>query len=149
MISTFLFLLAGILNSVMDVCKDKYFSSVFNRGWLRRFEKFIDEMYAWRNKYHDPYGCEGFRRKKWLWGLINKPVFTTSLWHLSKSLMLWCISIAISLILIDNEKVLPFFILNMFLDYNFWTYSILYAIWFRAWFGLGFYTFYNYILINK
>lgn len=147
MISTFLFLLAGILNSVMDVCKDKYFSSVFNRGWLRRFEKFTDEMYAWRNKYHDPYGCEGYRRKKWLWGLINKPVFTTSLWHLSKSLMLWCISIAVGVQTAENGtiNILP----NLVIYYNYYLYVAIYSMFFRAVFGVGFYLFYDHILLRK
>lgn len=146
MISSLLFLLAGIFNAICDTVKDHFYESIFNYGWLEKYSWWTNEDYvAWYNKYvwkADilPIGLKELPPR-------NKiPITFTSLWHLSKSLMLICICLGTAL---SAELEFIDLILVYFVDYNYWIYLTIKFIWFRSLFGLGFFTFYNYILIKK
>jgi len=89
MISLILVILAAILNSIMDIVSLRYTKSIFvNYPNLRYF---IDPDVSWRNKWKngDPKQGEKF------FGSSTFLVWTTDLWHLAKTLMLACFSIAI------------------------------------------------------
>lgn len=159
MIIALLLFVAGALNAFMDTVHNvRYFKSIF--GELpNKWKRWLFEPWAFVNKYkivgisYDKSSvvyCNHTGRKKWLWGLINKPVLLTSAWHLAKSLMLVFISVAMALALVsENEKIILFVILNSFLNYNFWLYLFIYFLWLRAWFGLGFWLFYDNLLVKK
>ena len=87
MISLIFLSLAAICNAVMDVVSFHYWDSIFFK--LSK-HKWWDPKVSWMNKY-DEYG----KRKKWLWGLINKPVQFTDSFHFFKMLMIIFIIIAI------------------------------------------------------
>lgn len=156
MISSILFLIAGIFNAVMDTLSHHYSESVFSiertkphkeMSWWYKFT----EPGSWMNAYHEiieQHGPDSYiryagKKKMWFWGLLPKPAFTVNLWHLCKSLMLICICLGAALM---TDLQFIDLVLAYFVDYNFYLYIIIKFVWLRAWFGLGFVTFYNYIL---
>ena len=89
MISLILVILAAIFNSIMDVISLKYEKSRFiNYPNLRYF---IDPEISWKNKYKNNIPKRGEK----FFGSSTFLVWTTDLWHLAKTLMLVCFSIAI------------------------------------------------------
>ena len=88
-ISIVLMIFAGICNSVMDVLKTRYNTSLFAK-W--KHQNWLKPSLSWRNKWKDGDSkkCEKFP--------VSSTVFVwiTDFWHLAKMLML--VSIAFSII---------------------------------------------------
>lgn len=140
MISSFLFLFAGILNAVMDVLQFHFRDSIFYT-WAYEKHK-MDFTWWWPEYSHDnKYNDNGSRRM--LFWKIPYPVALTDAWHFSKSLMLICICLGTAVCF--DSSIIDLTISFVF-SYNFWLYLAIKFIWLRACFGLGFVTFYNYIL---
>jgi hypothetical protein len=92
MISLLLIILAGILNAAMDiiVSTTRYNKSVF-KMLPKNWETFFDSTTSWQNKWKD-----GDRDKGELFfGSSTFLVWTTDAWHLFKTLMLLCFSVAV------------------------------------------------------
>ena len=87
MVSLVFLSLAAICNSVIDTVSFHYEKSIFYNLFLREW---WDSRISWNNKYNTD-----STRKKWLWGLINKPVQFTDAFHFFKMLMIMFIVIAI------------------------------------------------------
>jgi len=92
MTSLLLIILAGILNAAMDiiVSTTRYNKSVF-KMLPKNWETFFDSTTSWQNKWKD-----GDRDKGELFfGSSTFLVWTTDAWHLFKTLMLLCFSVAV------------------------------------------------------
>jgi hypothetical protein len=76
--------LAAICNAVMDICKDKYSTSIFKHG----NPYFWDGTVSWKSKYVN-YDVKQGRN--------NTPVWFTDAWHLFKSLMIVFLAIGLQL----------------------------------------------------
>ena len=79
--------LAAICNAVMDIIAHHFWDSIFFR---QPNLKWWNSKISWNNKYN-----ADNTRKKWLWGLIKKPVQITDAWHFFKMIMIIFIIIAI------------------------------------------------------
>lgn len=79
--------LSGLCNAIMDTITYHYDRSIFYE--LSGY-KWWNPKISWNNKYN-----KDGTRKKWLWGLIKKPVQVTDAWHLFKMLMLIFIVVSI------------------------------------------------------
>jgi len=84
-ISVLLMMIAGILNSCMDVLKTRYSTSIF-RFWKN--QNWINPSLSWHNKW---------KPDTKIGDLIMSTVLVwlTDMWHFTKMLMLVCISFAI------------------------------------------------------
>jgi len=90
MISVILMILAGILNSCMDVLQFKYQNSIF-KFW--KSQQWIDPSKSSQNKWkYDEFGMWTGEK---FFGSSTFLVFLTDFWHLCKFLMLLSISAAI------------------------------------------------------
>lgn len=88
MTTLFLITLAGMLNSIMDLCI-KFDETIFSK--IHGFRNFMDFKISWKNKYKNGDPLQGSR-----FFLSTKAlVFLTDAWHLAKTLMLICLSLAI------------------------------------------------------
>ena len=87
-ISILLMIFAGFWNSVMDVLKTRYNTSIFaswnNQTWLK-------PSLSWRNKWKNGDKSQGER----FFGSSTFLVWLTDFWHLAKMLMLVGIGFAI------------------------------------------------------
>ena len=91
MISLLLVILSAILNAVMDTLNARYSTSLlYNNKWPK-FNQFTDPALSWKNKWKNGNRTQGER----FFGSSTFLVWTTDAWHLSKTLMLLCFSIAI------------------------------------------------------
>jgi len=79
--------LSAICNAIMDTVSFHYEKSIF---YKLSNHKWWNPKISWNNKYN-----QDSTRKKWLWGLINKPVQVTDAFHFFKMLMIMFIVIAI------------------------------------------------------
>jgi hypothetical protein len=90
MTSLLFIILAAIINAAMDTLNARYRQSVFFTKDFR-INKFTDPATSWRNKWKN-----GDRKQGELFfGSSTFLVWTTDAWHLFKTLMLACYSIAI------------------------------------------------------
>jgi len=90
MISLILIILAAILNAAMDTLNARYRQSVFFTKQFR-INKFTNPEFSWQNKWKN-----GDRKQGELFfGSSTFLVWTTDAWHLFKTIMLACYSIAI------------------------------------------------------
>jgi hypothetical protein len=90
MISLILIILAAILNAAMDTLNARYRQSVFFTKQFR-INKFTNPEFSWQNKWKN-----GDRKQGELFfGSSTFLVWTTDAWHLFKTIMLACFSIAI------------------------------------------------------
>jgi hypothetical protein len=87
-ISIVLMIFAGIWNSVMDVLKTRYNTSIFsswkNQTWLK-------PSLSWRNKWKDGDRSKGEK----FFGSSTFLVWITDFWHLAKMLMLLGVAFSI------------------------------------------------------
>ena len=89
MVSLILVILAAVLNAVMDILSYRYDLSVFSK--YPKFYQFTVPALSWQNKWKNGDRKQGER----FFGSSTFLVWTTDAWHLSKTLMLLCFSIAI------------------------------------------------------
>lgn len=87
-ISIVLMIFAGICNSVMDVLKTRYNTSLFAK-W--KHQNWLKPSLSWRNKWKDGDSKKGER----FLGSSTVFVWLTDFWHLAKMLMLVSIAFAI------------------------------------------------------
>lgn len=146
MMATVLILIAGMLKGLMDTISHHWEDCIFNTPRFKKYHDWMNPIWSWDNKYFDNDPKKGY--KTLMFG-IPKPVLMSDLWHLAQSIMLLCISFALGLTLLESSKILPFLILSLFLPYDPTWYVMLYAIWFRLWFGVGFQIMYKYFLLKK
>lgn len=87
MIGIILFAIAGILNAIMDrvAYLSTYERSIFNK--YQKLEQFCSAEKSWKNKWKNGDKSQG---EKFL-GSSTIFVTFTDLWHLCKSLMIFCI----------------------------------------------------------
>jgi hypothetical protein len=92
MITLILVILAGILNAAMDiiVSTTRYNKSVF-KTLPKKLEPFFDSTISWQNKWKNGDRNQGEK----FFGSSTFLVWTTDAWHLFKTTMLLCFSIAI------------------------------------------------------
>jgi hypothetical protein len=92
MITLILVILAGILNAAMDiiVSTTRYNKSVF-KMLPKKWEPFFDSTISWQNKWKNGDRNQGEK----FFGSSTFLVWTTDAWHLFKTTMLLCFSIAI------------------------------------------------------
>ena len=92
MITLILVILAGILNAAMDiiVSTSRYNKSVF-KMLPKKWEPFFDSTISWQNKWKNGDRNQGEK----FFGSSTFLVWTTDAWHLFKTTMLLCFSIAI------------------------------------------------------
>lgn len=69
-------MLAAICNAIMDICKDKYYISIFNKP---QNTYWWDGSISWKNKYYD---------RNIIKGRNKIPIWFTDAWHFFKSLMI-------------------------------------------------------------
>jgi uncharacterized membrane protein (Fun14 family) len=88
MISLIFIAIAGMLNSIMDLCI-KFKESIFTK--IPGMESFMNGETSWRNKYKNGDPSQGPRF------FLSKGslVFLTDMWHLSKTTMLLMLCLAI------------------------------------------------------
>ena len=82
MITTIFMIIAGIFNAIMDTLSFRYNKSIFSK--YPKYENFLNPEKSWLNKYknNDPdLGPKFFGSTTFL-------VWTTDLWHLSKTIMI-------------------------------------------------------------
>ena len=91
MISLLLVILAAVLNAAMDTLNAHYHRSVFYNGKWPKFNKFTNPASSSQNKWKDGNKDNG----ELFFGSSTFLVWTTDAWHLFKTLMLLCFSIAI------------------------------------------------------
>lgn len=91
MVSLLLVILASILNAAMDTLNARYHRSVFYNGKWPNFNKFTNPASSWQNKWKGGNRDNG----ELFFGSSTFLVWTTDAWHLFKTLMLLCFSIAI------------------------------------------------------
>ncbi len=129
-LSSILFFLAGCINGLMDVLKDRFSASKI-KNWNPQF---WDASISWKNKYINADPLQG--RTYWtIFGLkIQKPVVVTNGWHLFKMLFIYIIILA-------SVVYTPHIFINGFLS------TIITILIFWASFGLGFILMYNFILL--
>ena len=89
MTTIILLFFAGMLNGVMDVISHNYSASIFNK--FPKLENYCNPVYSWRNKYKKRNPDKG----PLFFGSTTFLAFLTDLWHMSKTLMLILIMIAI------------------------------------------------------
>lgn len=89
MTSLILIILAAVLNAVMDILSYRYDISVFSK--YPKLKQFTQPALSWQNKWKNGDRKQGEK----FFGSSTFLVWTTDAWHLSKTLMLACISIAI------------------------------------------------------
>lgn len=82
-------IIAGILNSIMDVIQFKWSSSIFNRITNPSLIKYMNPSVSWKNKWKDDLKTEKFI------GSSTVFVFITDFWHLLKMLMIVMIAFSI------------------------------------------------------
>lgn len=92
MITLILVILAGILNAAMDiiVSSKRYSKSVF-KMLPKNWEPFFDSTVSWQNKWKNGDRNQGEK----FFGSSTFLVWTTDAWHLFKTTMLLCFSVAI------------------------------------------------------
>jgi len=90
MISIIFIILAGILNASMDVITYKWDKSIFKKK-LNKYSQFFNPKISWTNKYKNGVAALGekFPFSKTIF------VFLTDWWHLAKTLMIICFTLAI------------------------------------------------------
>ena len=150
MIAALLFLIAGMFNALMDCVKDKWYISIFNRGWLAKYQWWFDEDVAWFNKYQwkgnwlkyaFPLDSPRKELKR------NKiPITFSSAWHLSKSLMLISIFLGVVFACSQENVLLIELLIGNLPD---WLEFVILFVWYRGCFGLCFNLFYNHLLIKR
>ena len=89
MLSLLFIILAAILNAAMDILSYRYDLSVFSK--YTRLKQFTIPALSWQNKWKNGNRKQGER----FFGSSTFLVWTTDAWHLFKTLMLACYSIAI------------------------------------------------------
>ena len=89
MLSLLFIILAAILNAAMDILSYRYDLSVFSK--YTRLKQFTIPALSWQNKWKNGDRKQGER----FFGSSTFLVWTTDAWHLFKTLMLACYSIAI------------------------------------------------------
>jgi hypothetical protein len=90
MLSLLFIILAAIINAAMDTLNARYHTSVFKTS-NPTLNKFFNPALSWQNKWKN-----GDRKQGELFfGSSTFLVWTTDAWHLFKTLMLACYSIAI------------------------------------------------------
>lgn len=146
MISTIFLILAGMLKGLMDTISHHWVNCILNTEKLAKYEYWLNPEKSKHNKYIDNDPTKPYKKLFWI---IPRPVLISDLWHLAQSIMLICFSLAVGFALIQDEKIIPFVIINCWWPYNFALYLLLYFLWFRASIGLGFDSMYKYILIKK
>ncbi len=106
---------AASFNAAMDVVSFHYSTSKF----AKLNNQYFDPSVSWKNKYIDGEPSKG--RKKWFFGLINKPVAFTDFWHLMKSLMVIFICASISLFKTDGlvTSFVAFCVMGIFWNLTF------------------------------
>lgn len=82
-------IIAGILNSIMDVIQFKWSSSIFNRIRNPSLIKYMNPSISWKNKWKHDLKTERFI------GSSTVFVFITDFWHLLKMLMIVMIALSI------------------------------------------------------
>lgn len=82
-------IIAGILNSIMDVIQFKWSSSIFNKIRNPTLIKYMNPSLSWKNKWKDDLKTERFI------GSSTVFVFITDFWHLLKMLMIVMIALSI------------------------------------------------------
>lgn len=90
MISLLLIILAAILNAAMDILNARYKQSIFYTE-NPKLNQFTDSAISWKNKWKNGDRTQG----ELFFGSSTFLVWTTDAWHLFKTLMLLCFSIAI------------------------------------------------------
>jgi hypothetical protein len=88
MLTLFFITLAGMFNSIMDLCI-KFDETIFSKIPSMKF--FMDSNVSWMNKYKNG----DFRQGSSFFLSTKALVFLTDMWHLCKTLMLICLSLAI------------------------------------------------------
>lgn len=91
MTSLILIIFAAILNAAMDTLNARYHRSVFYNGKWPMFNKFTNPASSWQNKWKGGNRDNG----ELFFGSSTFLVWLTDAWHLFKTLMLLCFSIAI------------------------------------------------------
>jgi hypothetical protein len=97
-------MISAICNAVNDTLWHHYSSSIFKN----LNSKFWKPQESWLNKYKDRTPSKG--RKKWLFGLINKPVQVTDAFHGIKTIRIVFSIFAISI----GYAALPIIIPELF-----------------------------------
>jgi len=87
-ISIILIIIAGICNAIMDVLKTRYNTSIFTE---LKYQQWLKPSLSWKNKWKDGDINKGPR----FFGSSTFFSFITDFWHLSKTIMLVCIMLAI------------------------------------------------------
>lgn len=82
-------IIAGILNSIMDVIQFKWSSSIFRKITNPSLIKYMNPSISWKNKWKDDLKTEKFI------GSSTVFVFITDFWHLLKMLMIVMIALSI------------------------------------------------------
>lgn len=127
MISLLLFLIAAILNAVMDTLAHHHGSSIFKTNRNYSFWG----ANSWTRKYKDNNPGAGSR----FWGSTTFLVFLTDGWHLSQWLMISCM---VGAIIAFPSKII-----------NGWDAIIAVFLVFRVGWGLIFELFYGKLLLRK
>lgn len=119
-----LIFIAAIANATMDLTENE---TLFHKSIFKGYQsKFIDaKNITYVNKYDE------LGRKKLFW-IVNLPVAFTDIWHLSKSVFLNTLFLALSLLIFVKSN-------NFFTFLSFLLVS-------RFFFGFFFFIFYSYIL---
>lgn len=109
-ITPILIMLAGILNAVMDVLKERYKTSIF-ANW--KCQHWIDPKLSWKNKWD--IDKKIFKKEIKIIDKIMSTslVFVTDMWHFSKTLMLLLVSLSIVL----YQPIFDLFLLDALLFY--------------------------------
>jgi hypothetical protein len=91
MTSLLLIILAAIINAAMDTLNASYHRSVFyNEKWLK-LNQFVNPATSFKNKWKNGDKTKG----ELFFGSSTFLVWTTDAWHLFKTLMLLCFSVAV------------------------------------------------------
>jgi hypothetical protein len=90
MTSLLLIILAAILNAAMDTLNARYKQSVFFTKQFR-INRFTNPEFSWQNKWKNGDRTQG----ELFFGSSTFLVWTTDAWHLFKTTMLLCFSVAI------------------------------------------------------
>lgn len=118
-----LYLLAGIVNSVMDTLRDKFSGSIFSE-----WGSYWNPAESWKNKWKNGDPAQGERFPLSSTALV----FLTDAWHLGKWLMFTLIEIAICVSLCLPWYLIPVGVLIL-----------------KTVRGIGFNPFYDYFLKKK
>jgi len=113
-VSPLLIILAGILNSIMDVLKDRWSNSIF-KDW--KGQNWINPSISWHTKWELDKKIFGRQIN-----IVDKIfsttlVWITDMWHFSKMLML----VSISLSIVFYTPIFSFFLWDALLFYILFT----------------------------